>query len=56
MNVNMALATSAIALASFVMGVIGYELGRNAAKKFKTKIPEIIAGIILIIIGVKMFM
>ena len=55
MNVNMVHATSAIALASFVMGVIGYELGRNAAKKFKTKIPEIIAGIILIIIGAKMF-
>ena len=52
---NMVLATSAIALASFVMGVIGYEIGRHAAKKFKTKIPEIIAGIILIGIGVKMF-
>ena len=47
-------ATSAIALASFIMGVIGYEIGRHAAKRFKTKIPEIIAGIILIGIGVKM--
>lgn len=53
-NANMALATSAIALASFAMGVIGYEIGRHAAKRFKTKIPEIIAGIILIAIGVKM--
>ena len=51
---NMVLATSAIALASFILGVVGYELGRHAAKRFKTKIPEIIAGIILIAIGVKM--
>ena len=51
---NMVLATSAIALASFIMGVVGYELGRHAARRFKTKIPEIIAGIILIAIGVKM--
>ena len=54
LNANMVLATSAIALASFIMGVIGYEIGRHAAKRFKTKIPEIIAGIILIGIGVKM--
>lgn len=54
-NANMVTATSAIAIASFVMGVIGYEIGRHAAKQFKTKIPEIIAGIILIVIGVKMF-
>lgn len=53
-NANMVTATSAIAIASFVMGVIGYEIGRHAAKQFKTKIPEIIAGIILIGIGVKM--
>ena len=52
---NMIFATSAIALASFVMGVIGYEIGRHAAKRFKTKTPELIAGIILIAIGVKMF-
>lgn len=54
-NADMVTATSAIAVASFVMGVIGYEIGRRAAKQFKTKIPEIIAGIILIAIGVKMF-
>ena len=53
-NANMVFATSAIAFASFAMGVIGYEMGRHAAKRFKTKIPEIIAGIILIGIGVKM--
>lgn len=52
-NADMVLATSAIAVASFVMGVIGYELGRRAAKQFKTKIPEIVAGVILIAIGVK---
>ncbi|PWJ68500.1 MULTISPECIES: manganese efflux pump [unclassified Fibrobacter] len=54
-NADMVTATSAIAIASFVMGVIGYEIGRRAAKQFKTKIPEIIAGIILIGIGIKMF-
>ena len=55
-NANMVFATSAIAFASFAMGVIGYELGRHAAKRFKTKIPEFVAGIILIAIGVKMIM
>ena len=53
-NADMVFATSAIAFASFAMGVIGYEIGMHAAKRFKTKIPEIIAGIILIGIGVKM--
>ena len=55
LNANMVFATSAIAIASFVMGVLGFEIGRHASKRFKTKIPEIIAGIILIAIGVKMF-
>ena len=55
LNANMIFATSAIAIASFAMGVIGFEIGRHASKRFKTKIPEIIAGIILIAIGVKMF-
>ena len=53
-NANMVLATSAIALASFVMGVIGFEIGRHTAKRFQTKIPEIVAGFILVGIGVKM--
>ena len=53
-NANMVFATSAIAFASFAMGVIGYEIGRHTAKRFKTKIPEIFAGVILIGIGVKM--
>lgn len=53
-NADMFTATSAIAIASFVMGVLGYEIGRRAAKQFKTKIPEIIAGIILVGIGIKM--
>ena len=52
-NANMVFATAAIAAASFIMGIVGYEAGRHAAKRFKTKIPEIIAGIILIGIGVK---
>ncbi len=54
-DANMFTATSAIAIASFVMGIVGFEIGRHSAKRFKTKIPEIIAGIILIGIGVKMF-
>ena len=55
MNVNMNFAVSAIAFASFAMGIIGFEIGRHTAKRFKTKIPDFIAGIILIAIGVKMF-
>ena len=55
-NANMVYATSAIAFASFAMGVIGYEMGRHAAKQFKTRIPEVVAGIILIAISVKMIM
>ena len=55
MNVDLAFATSAIAFASFAMGIIGFEIGRHTAKRFQTKIPEFIAGIILIAIGVKMF-
>jgi putative Mn2+ efflux pump MntP len=53
---NMVFATSAIALASFATGVVGFEIGRHTAKRFKTKIPEIVAGVILIAIGVKMFL
>ena len=53
---NMIFATSAIALTSFIMGIVGFEIGRHTAKRFKTKIPEIVAGIILIAIGVKMFL
>ena len=52
-NTNMVFATSAIALASFIMGIIGFEIGRHTAKRFQTKVPEIIAGIILIGIGIK---
>ena len=55
LSANMIFATSAIAIASFAMGVLGFEIGRHASKRFKTKIPEFIAGIILIAIGVKMF-
>ncbi|MCF0215852.1 MAG: manganese efflux pump [Fibrobacteraceae bacterium] len=55
MQVNLWLAVIAIAIASFVMGVVGFEIGRHSAKHFKTKIPEIIAGVILIGVGVKLF-
>lgn len=53
-NANMIVATSAISAASFIMGIVGYEIGRNVAKQFKTKVPEVIAGIILMGIGIKM--
>lgn len=55
MSVNLSFAVSAIAFASFAAGIIGFEIGRHTAKRFKTRIPEFIAGIILIAIGVKMF-
>lgn len=53
-NANMVIATTAIAIASFIMGILGFEIGKHSAKCFKTKIPEIIAGFILIGIGIKM--
>lgn len=52
-NVDMVFATAAIAIASFLIGQLGFEIGKRTAKRFKTKIPEIIAGCILIAIGVK---
>lgn len=55
-KVNMTFATSAIAFASFAAGIIGFEIGRHTAKRFKTRIPELVAGAILIAIGVKMFL
>jgi len=52
-KVNMVLATSLISIASLCSGILGFGIGRHVAKHFKTKIPEIIAGIILIAIGIK---
>lgn len=52
-NINMAFPVSAITLASFVMGILGFCIGKCSSKRFKTKAPEIIAGIILIAIGLK---
>ena len=53
-NADMILATSAISLASFLMGLAGFEIGKRAAKRFRTKVPEITAGTILIAIGIKL--
>lgn len=53
-KVNMVFATTAISIASLATGLIGFEIGRHTAKRCKSKIPEIVAGIILIVIGVKM--
>lgn len=53
-NVDLVFATAAIAIASFVIAQIGFEIGKRTARLFKTKVPEIIAGCILIGIGVKL--
>lgn len=53
-KVDLIFATAAIAIASFVIAQIGFEIGKRTAKLFKTKVPEIIAGCILIGIGVKL--
>lgn len=53
-KVDLVFATAAIAIASFVIAQIGFEIGKRTARLFKTKVPEIIAGSILIGIGVKL--
>ncbi len=53
-KVDLIFATAAIAIASFVIAQIGFEIGKRTARLFKTKVPEIIAGSILIGIGVKL--
>ena len=53
-KVDLIFATAAIAIASFVIAQIGFEIGKRTARLFKTKVPEIIAGCILIGIGVKL--
>lgn len=53
-KVDLVFATAAIAIASFVIAQIGFEIGKRTARLFKTKVPEIIAGCILIGIGVKL--
>lgn len=52
-EINIAFATTAITLAAFLFGILGFELGNRTAKFFKTNLPQIFAGIILIAIGIK---
>ena len=52
-EINIVFATTAITLAAFLFGILGFELGNRTAKFFKTNLPQIFAGIILIAIGIK---
>ena len=52
-EIDIAFATTAISLAALLFGILGFELGNRAAKIFKTNLPQVFAGIILIAIGSK---
>ncbi len=53
-EINITFATTAISLAALLFGILGFELGNRAAKLFKTNLPQAFAGIILIIVGIKL--
>ena len=52
-EIDIAFATTVISLAALLFGILGFELGNRAAKFFKTSLPQVFAGIILIAIGIK---
>lgn len=52
-EIDIAFATTAITLAALLFGIMGFELGNRTAKLFKTNVPQVFAGIILIAIGIK---
>ena len=52
-EIDMVFATIAISLAAILFGILGFEIGNRAARFFKSNLPQIIAGIILIAIGIK---
>ena len=54
-EVDLAFATTVIALAAILFGILGFEIGSRTAKIFKTNLPQVFAGIILIIIGITSF-
>jgi len=53
-EIDMLFATIAIALAAILFGVIGFEIGSRAAKLFRSNLPQLFAGIILIAIGIRL--
>ena len=54
-KVDLIFATAVIALAAVLFGILGFEIGSRSAKFFKTNLPQVFAGIILIIIGITSF-
>ena len=54
-EVNLVFATAVIAFAAILFGILGFEIGSRTAKIFKTNLPQVLAGIILIIIGITSF-
>lgn len=54
-EIDIVIATITIALAAFMFGILGFEIGNRAARVFKSNLPQIFAGIILIAIAVKFF-
>ena len=52
-QINLLFTTATIALMAFLFGIAGFEIGTRAAKLFKTNAPQILAGVILIAIGIK---
>ena len=54
-EVDLAFATAVIAFAAILFGILGFEIGSRTAKIFKTNLPQVFAGIILIIIGITSF-
>ena len=52
-EIDMVFATIATSLAAILFGILGFEIGNRAARFFKSNLPQIIAGIILIAIGIK---
>ena len=53
-EIDILFATIAIALAAILFGVIGFEIGSRAAKLFRSNLPQLFAGIILIAIGIRL--
>lgn len=54
-EIDMVFATIAISLAAILFGILGFEIGNRAARFFKTSLPQVFAGVILIIIGITRF-
>ena len=55
LQVNLLLAVSIIGIITFILCVIGTKIGNNFGNKFENK-AEILGGIVLILIGVKILL